>query len=57
MVDTEVRNGKKVNRNCKMCTEMGKKDAKAVNMCLKCEVPLHPKCFMAYHVPTAPRPK
>jgi hypothetical protein len=57
MVDTEVRNGKKVHRNCKMCTEMGKKDAKAVNMCMKCEVPLHPKCFMAYHVPTAPRPK
>ena len=57
MVDTEIRNGKKVTRNCKMCLALGKRDAKAVNMCLKCEVPLHPKCFMAYHVPTAPRPQ
>ena len=57
MVDTEVRYGKKVARNCNMCLERGKKDYMAVNMCSKCDVPLHPKCFMAYHVPTAPRPK
>ena len=35
---------------------MGKKDAKAVNMCSKCTVPLHPKCFCAYHIPNTPRP-
>ena len=57
MVDTEVRNGKKVARNCKMCLERGKKDYKAVNMCSKCDVPLHPKCFMAWHVPAANMPQ
>ena len=39
-----------------MCLEQGKKDAKAVNLCSKCQVPLHPKCFFPYHVPNAPRP-
>ena len=38
-----------------MCNIMGKKDSKAVNMCGKCGVPLHPDCFKAYHVPGAQR--
>ena len=57
MVDTDLRNGKKITRNCKMCHKMGKKDAKAVNMCQKCDMPLHSRFFMAWHMPTAPRPK
>ena len=36
--------------------KMGKRDAEAVNICHKGEVPLHPKCFMAYHVANHPRP-
>ena len=57
IVETELnKHGKRTTRNCKMCLEMGKKDAKAVNICMKCNVPLHPKCFRAYHVPNAPRP-
>ena len=36
-------------RNCKACHEAGKKDAKAVFMCKKCNVPLHVNCFEIYH--------
>ena len=57
IIETELNlHGKRTTRNYKMCLKMGKKDAKAVNMCSKCTVPLHPKCFCAYHVPNAPRP-
>ena len=56
MAFTEVRDGKHVRRNCKLCSELGRKDAKAVNVCTKCGVPLHPNCFVPYHVPTDPRP-
>ena len=38
-----------------MCLEM-ERDTKAVNMCTKCNVPLHPKYFRAYHVPDASGP-
>ncbi len=32
-------------RNCKQCALEGKRDLKSVNMCEKCEVPLHVHCF------------
>lgn len=32
-------------RNCKQCALEGKKDLKSVNMCEKCQVPLHTHCF------------
>lgn len=32
-------------RNCKQCALEGKKDLKSVNMCEKCQVPLHVHCF------------
>ena len=47
--------GHRVRRNCKMCLIMGKKDAKAMKICGKCGVPLHPDCFKAYHMPGAQR--
>ena len=43
-------------RNCKMSRGMSMRDKKAVNVCTKCNVSLHPMCFMAYHVPNSPRP-
>ena len=56
IIDTEVNEkGRRTRRNCKQCLEEGKPDAKAVNMCHKCQVPLHPKCFFPYHLPKAPR--
>ena len=57
MVETDLNDqGKRRHGNCKMCTELGKKDMKAVNLCLKCQVPLHPKCFRHYHNLSAPIP-
>ena len=41
--------GKPSRRNCKQCCLKGKKDAKCLFMCEKCEVPLHTHCFKAYH--------
>ena len=39
-----------------MCLEMGKREAKAVSMSMKCNMPLQPKCFKANHVPNAAKP-
>ena len=46
IVNTDtVSEGKKRRRNCKMCLENGKRDAKTLFMCEKCSVPLHALCF------------
>ena len=39
------KDGKPSWRNCKKCSNDGRKDAKAVNMCEKCNVGLHVNCF------------
>lgn len=46
----EAANGKPTRRNCRQCYLEGKKEAKAVFMCKKCdEVPLHVHCFEELH--------
>jgi hypothetical protein len=51
IVSTELdQKGQAKRRNCKQCTLEGKKDLKSVNMCEKCEMPLHVHCFKKYHV-------
>ena len=37
--------GKAKRRNCKQCSEQGRKDNKTLLMCEKCLVPLHHHCF------------
>ena len=37
--------GRAKRRNCKQCTNEGRKDNKTVFMCEKCSVPLHTNCF------------
>ena len=48
------KHGKRTTRNCQICLEIGKRYAKAMNMCPKCNVPLHSRCFKPYT--SAPRP-
>lgn len=40
--------GKQPRRNCKKCSEEGKKDAKCVFLCEKCQIPLHVQCFKEF---------
>ena len=45
-VPTELdQKGQPRRRNCKQCSLDGKKDMKCVNLCEKCNVPLHHHCF------------
>jgi hypothetical protein len=46
IVGTEKdKNGKPSRRNCKQCHLEGKKEMKTVNVCEKCDAPLHTACF------------
>ena len=45
----EAATGKSSRRNCKQCHLEGKKEAKAVFICRKCDVPLHVQCFEELH--------
>ena len=46
IVNTDVNEANKPKRrNCKLCAENGKKDAKTLFQCGKCNVPLHALCF------------
>jgi len=51
IVSTESNSqGKSSRRNCKHCTNEGKRDSKTILKCEKCMVPLHQHCFKDYHV-------
>lgn len=41
-------------RNCKWCYAVSKTQSSAVYECVTCGVPLHPKCFQAYHTAAQP---
>ncbi|XP_023348132.1 piggyBac transposable element-derived protein 3 [Eurytemora carolleeae] len=51
IVSTESNSqGKSSRRNCKHCTNEGKRDSKTLLKCEKCMVPLHQHYFKDYHM-------